>query len=166
MPVYELRALGCSVGCVQMLDPPQISLTHPHIIPCKCVSRLHIIPCTHRGLRARRDERPSHAAPAGPLTCNCSVTVLNCAHERANSLAAAAAARALGKDPAAAAKAAQRRVWLSPMDALTLPAIACAPNDATTVMRVFYGAKGAARCAFCPRAWPRTTIAGLVGAAG
>ena len=70
------------------------------------------------------------------------MTVLDCAKEHAKSAAAAAAALATGGDPAAAAKAAQRRVWLSPKDALnvSMPAIACAANDATTIMRIFYGA--------------------------
>ena len=80
--------------------------------------------------------------PAGPLACQCSVTVLDCAKEHAKSAAAAAAALATGGDPVAAAKAAQRRVWLSPKDALnvSMPAIACGANDATTIMRIFYGA--------------------------
>ena len=69
------------------------------------------------------------------------MTVLNCAKEHKTSVAAAAAARAAGRDPVAAARAAQRRVWLSPKDALTMPAIACAADDSTTVMRIFYGAR-------------------------
>ena len=72
------------------------------------------------------------------------MTVLNCAKEHNKSVAAAAAALAAGRDPVAAAKAAQRRVWLNPKEALNLsmPAVSCAANDATTIMRIFYGAAG------------------------
>ena len=78
----------------------------------------------------------------GPLACNCSVTVLNCSAEHARSQAAAAAVRAAGGDAAAAAAAgiaASRRVWLSPADALTIPAVQCAADDSKSVLRVFYG---------------------------
>ena len=94
------------------------------------------------GRKCKREKalNPVVVSPPGPLACNCTVTVLDCAKEHNKSAAAAAAASAAGRDPVAAAKAAQRRVWLSPKDALTMPAVSCATNDATTVMRIFYGA--------------------------
>ena len=81
-------------------------------------------------------------AIAGPLACDCSVTVLDCAADAAAAAAAAAAMMAAGGGKAAAAaaaKRARRRVYVSPRDALTMPALECAEGDKSTVMRIFYG---------------------------
>ena len=75
----------------------------------------------------------------GPMACGCNVTVLDCAVESAKAAAAARAATAAGADPRKAAFAAQRQVFLSPRDALLIPAIRCAEGDNTSVLRVFYG---------------------------
>ena len=75
----------------------------------------------------------------GGLSCGCSVTVLSCAAEARKAAVAAAAATAAGRNSTAAGIAAQRKVYLNVMDAITQPAIRCAPGDASTVMRIYFG---------------------------
>ena len=75
----------------------------------------------------------------GPLACGCETTVLDCATDSAAAAAAADAARKTGGNATAAAAAARRKVYLSPVDALLIPAITCAPGDNRTVMRLFTG---------------------------
>lgn len=78
---------------------------------------------------------------AGDLFCGCRVTVLDCASENAKAAAASRAALAAGASAAAAAdasKAAKRRVFPSPKDALIYPAITC-PDSSSAVMKIFYG---------------------------
>lgn len=87
---------------------------------------------------------------AGPAVCGCSATVLDCAVENARAVRAAEAARQAGAGDGgaeAAAAAARRKVYLSPRDAILIPAVSCPPKT-NAHMLVFYGAAPAARRAF------------------
>lgn len=78
----------------------------------------------------------------GPLACNCTVTVLSCAEQSAAAERARRSALASGLSAAAAdaaANATLRRIFVSPLDALLIPAVTCAAGDSSTVMLVFYG---------------------------
>jgi len=64
----------------------------------------------------------------GPLMCGCNATLLSCADDAAAVAEAAASGTML----------APRRVFLSPRDALLIPAITCS-NGSSAVMLIFYG---------------------------
>lgn len=76
---------------------------------------------------------------AGPLLCNCKVTLLSCEIDAELARAAVAAAAAAGLDAVAAAAAARTRIFLDPLQALSVPSVGCARDDATTVMKIFHG---------------------------
>lgn len=77
----------------------------------------------------------------GPLFCGCNVTYLDCAAEAAAAEQAAAEALDIGASDAATAAAVaavRRKVYLSPRDALVVPAVTC-PAGSTALMKAYYG---------------------------
>lgn len=119
-----------------------------------------------RGAAARvlaRGEVGPLWALQGPLMCGCKTVLIDCKAD------AAAAARAYSqalrqgatrRDAEKARDAARAKVYVSAARALLVPAVRCAENDTSTVMRVFVGDKCQARAAAAATAtvcwlWPK-----------